>query len=226
MAFDHLAFRARYRDAMSPHYSGLLHMLVVLGTGLVVMVWSLSHIDAANSSEWLLWPLTMLLVNLGEYITHRWLGHRKTRIGRLFYARHTGDHHSFFIASDMAFEALRDWRVVLFPAWLIYVFLLLLILPCVFLLQWLWSDNAGYIFAVAALMGYLFYETMHFSYHLPKGSVIERIPLVWRLQRLHQLHHERERMGDCNFNITLPVFDVLFGTLYWRAPTKQDDVAQ
>lgn len=222
MTFDHRAFRARYRAAISPRYSGWLHLWVVLLTGLAVIAVSLAHVRDVQALEWLLWPLTLLFVNFGEYVTHRWLGHRKTRIGRLFYSRHTGDHHSFFVDTAMPFEAVRDWRVVLFPAWLIYVFLLLLILPGTLLLQAFWSDNAGWIFAAAAVTGYLFYETMHFSYHLPAGSAIERLPLLWRLQRLHQLHHERERMVMCNFNITLPIFDVLLGTLYWRARDPQN----
>lgn len=222
MVFDYSAFRTRYRAAISPSYSGWRHMLVVFITGLAVIMGSLAHIQNATVWEWLLWPLTMLLVNLGEYVTHRWLGHRKTRIGRLFYSRHTGDHHSFFVDTAMPYESVRDWRVVLFPAWLIYVFLILLLLPGTLLLQVLLSDNAGWIFAAAAMSGYLFYEIMHFSYHLPAGSSIERLPLLWRLQRLHQLHHERERMVKCNFNITLPIFDVLLGTLYWRDRDSQN----
>ena len=218
MAFDHLAFRARYRASIARFYSGGLHALVVAATGLGVILYSFSQVAQGTVAEWLLLPLTMVLVNFGEYATHRWLGHRKTRIGRLFYSRHTGDHHSFFIESAMPFESVRDWRVVLFPAWLIYVFLVFLIIPGTLLLQWLWSDNAGWIYAAAALCGYLFYEVMHFSYHLPAGSFVERTPIWWRLRCLHQLHHERERMAQCNFNITLPLFDWLLGTLYWRTP--------
>lgn len=118
----------------------------------------------------------------------------------------------------MPFQSSRDWRVVLFPAWLIYVFLCGLIIPGWLLLNALVSANVAWLYALGAIGGYLFYEVMHFSYHLPAGSFVERTPLWWRLRHLHQLHHERERMAACNFNITLPVFDWLLGTLYWRAP--------
>ncbi|WP_430461729.1 sterol desaturase family protein [Thalassolituus sp. LLYu03] len=215
MAFDHLAFRARYRAGISPRYSGVLHMLVVAATGLAVMLAAGLHLQQVKAWEWLLLPAALVLVNFAEYAAHRWLGHRKTRIGRLFYSRHTGDHHSFFIADDLPYQSTRDWRVVLFPAWLIYVFLLGLIVPGGWLLLMLVSANAACLFAIGGIGGYLFYEVMHFSYHLPAGSFVERTPIWWRLRRLHQIHHERERMAECNFNITLPLFDWLLGTLVW-----------
>ena len=218
MAFDYQAFRNRYRAGISRWYSGWLHLLVVAFTGITVITCSLLQTQTISGIEWLVIPLTLLLVNFAEYAAHRWLGHRKTRLGRLFYSRHTGDHHSFFVESAMPFESTRDWRVVLFPAWLIYVFLLGLMLPGGWILLQLWSANAAWLFVASGIAGYLFYEVMHFSYHLPAGSFVERTPVWWRLQRLHQLHHERERMTDSNFNITIPVFDWLLGTLYWREP--------
>jgi hypothetical protein len=218
MAFDHLAFRARYRAAVSPRYSGWLHMFSVALTGCAVIAVAQHQISAPTLAEWLCLPLSLLLVNWGEYVAHRWLGHRKTRIGRLFYKRHTGDHHSFFIESAMPYESTRDWRVVLFPAWLIWVFLLFLILPGVWLLNTYWSANAAAFYAAGAIGGYLFYEVMHFCYHLPAGSFMERTPLLKQLQQLHRLHHRRDLMAARNFNITLPVFDVLLGTLYWESP--------
>lgn len=221
MRFDYQAFRTRYRANISRWYSGWLHLLMVAFTGITVITYSLLQTQTISGIEWLVIPLTLLLVNFAEYVAHRWLGHRKTRLGRLFYSRHTGDHHSFFVETAMPFESTRDWRVVLFPAWLIYVFLIGLMLPGGWILLQLWSANAAWLFVAAGIAGYLFYEVMHFSYHLPASSFVERTPVWWRLQRLHQLHHERERMTDSNFNITIPVFDWLLGTLYWREPETE-----
>mgnify|MGYP001499167400 CR=1 FL=1 len=41
------------------------------------------------------------------------------------------------------------------------------------------------------------------------------LPLIGRLKRLHQAHHDPRLMARYNFNITYPVCDVVFGTL-WR----------
>ena len=39
-----------------------------------------------------------------------------------------------------------------------------------------------------------------------------RLPLLSRLRRHHQAHHDPKRMGRYNFNITFPLCDRLLGT--------------
>ncbi len=80
--------------------------------------------------------------------------------------------------------------------------------------------------AVGGIAGYLFYEVMHFSYHLPGGSFVERVPVWKQLRQLHNLHHRPELMGQKNFNITLPIFDVLLGTLYWESMTQNREIQE
>ncbi len=218
MAFDYQKFRERYRSDISPSYNGWLHMLVVAITGITVIAYSLSQVAAPEVSELLVVPLTLIAVNFAEYAAHRWMGHRKgkNRLARLFYSRHSGDHHSFFVGAAMPAESVRDWRVVLFPAYLIFAFLIGLIIPLGGLLVYFDQHNIAYLYAASGIFGYLLYEVMHFSYHLPKGSFVERTPGWKHLRRLHLLHHDRSRMARKNFNITLPVFDVLLNTLYWK----------
>ena len=214
-------FRNQYRASIAASYSGWLHMLSVLCVGLAVITYALSHLNAVSLMEWLMFPVVMLLVNFAEYYAHRWLGHRKTKHGKLFYSRHTGDHHSFFLDKAMAYETVRDWRVVLFPLYLIVAFVLGLILPLGYVLSELVSMNVACIYAAAAMSGYLFYEVMHFSYHLPRGHWPEKVFSVipgWQaLRHLHVLHHKRDKMAETNFNITLPIFDWLLGTLFWQS---------
>lgn len=215
-----IRFRQQYREGIAKSYSGLLHMLSVLTVGLGIIIYALYQLQSASWIEWLVFPITMLVVNFAEYYAHRWLGHRKTKYGKLFYSRHTGDHHSFFLENAMNYEAIRDWRVVLFPVYLIFVFLFGLILPVGYLLSEVFSMNAAYIYAAAGITGYLLYEIMHFSYHIPRGHWAEKVFLVipgWiALRHLHVLHHKRDKMAEVNFNITLPIFDVLLGSLFWQ----------
>lgn len=112
-------FRARYRAAIHPRYSGRLHALWIAVAGLTVVLVSMAQLEAVQTLEWLVLVLALLLGNIGEYAIHLSLGHRKKRWAKLFYQRHTGDHHSFFTDSNMQWQSPRDWRVVLFPAWLI-----------------------------------------------------------------------------------------------------------
>ncbi len=209
-------FRQNYRAKISSWYNGWLHMLSVLTVGLSVISYSAFQLDNISLFEWLVLPITIVTVNFAEYAAHRWLGHIRTQLGGLFYERHTGDHHSFFLENHMPFQSTNDWRVVLFPLYLIFAFLIGLILPVGALLYFNVSPNAGFLMAIGGVFGYLFYEVMHFSYHLPDGSIVEKLPIWRELRQLHNLHHRRNIMAKKNFNITLPIFDVLFRTFQWE----------
>ncbi|POA57297.1 MULTISPECIES: SRPBCC family protein [unclassified Pseudomonas] len=208
-------FRQQYRAAVSPRYNPWLHGGFVLAYGLLCIGLLWSTLNRVQPLEWLAIPLALLFFNLCIYVVHRWLGHHKRRLGRLFYARHTGDHHSFFTPGLMAYEGLRDWRVILFPAWLIVLHSLLFALPLWGLLR-LWNANVAALFASCTLIGYLAYEIFHACEHLPAGHPLARLPWIRQMRRLHELHHRRELMQERNFNIVLPLMDWLFGTLYWQ----------
>ena len=45
-------FREQYKAAISPYYSGLLHIIVIYGVGLGAIWWSLGRLSNA-SWEWL-----------------------------------------------------------------------------------------------------------------------------------------------------------------------------
>lgn len=209
-------FRKKYRKQISQYYSPYLHVSSVFGTGLLAILYCSYQLEHLQWWELVSVPLTLLAVNFAEYSSHRWAGHKKTPGAKLFYKRHTGDHHSFFIDSMMPYESRRDWRVILFPLWLIFVFVLFIVIPGIYLLRELSTDNIGYLFGASAIFAYLFYELMHFSYHLPRGSFIERSPMWRELRQLHLLHHRRDLMKKNNFNITIPIFDLLLGTLHWQ----------
>lgn len=206
-------FRKQYRGSIGSGYNGHLHMWSVVFIGGMVITYSLIQLGPVLVSEYWTIAITLVLVNFAEYASHRWLGHKKTVVAKLFYSRHTGDHHSFFEHGHMAYVFVRDWRVVLFPVYLIVAFVIGLVLPLGFFLNEMFSANVAYLYAATAIGGYLFYEVMHFSYHLPKGSVIERIPVWKTLRKMHEIHHQRDLMTQCNFNITIPLFDLVFGSL-------------
>lgn len=208
-------FRQQYRAAISPRYNPWLHGGFVLVYGLLCIGLLCSTLSQVQPLEWLAVPVALLFFNLCIYVVHRWLGHHKQRLARMFYARHTGDHHSFFAPGLMAYEGYRDWRVILFPAWLIVVHSLLFALPLWALLR-LWNGNVAALFASCTLIGYLAYEVFHACEHLPANHPLARLPWVRQMRRLHELHHRRELMQERNFNIVLPLMDWLFGTLYWQ----------
>ncbi|MFN3587043.1 MAG: sterol desaturase family protein [Moraxellaceae bacterium] len=108
--------------------------------------------------------------------------------------------------------------MIFFPAWLIVVYSLSLVLPAWWLLGQLVSANAGALFAAALLAGYLAYEFFHACEHLPPGHPLSRLPGIRQMRVHHERHHRRTRMQTHNFNIVFPLQDCLRGTRWGEPP--------
>ncbi|TWC13495.1 MULTISPECIES: SRPBCC family protein [unclassified Pseudomonas] len=209
------AFRDRYRADIHPRYNPWLHGAFVLLFGVLAIGGFWSTVHQVRPLEWLTVPLTLLFFNFGVYLVHRHLGHHKKNFARMFYARHAGDHHSFFAPGHMTYDTARDWRVILFPAWLIVIHTVVFTLPAWWLFKQVNANVAG-LFGGCLVLGYLMYEVFHACEHLPPDNPVTRLPWIRQMRRLHELHHRRELMQERNFNIVFPLMDYLFGTLYWE----------
>jgi hypothetical protein len=209
------AFRSRYRADIHPLYNPWLHGAFVLLFGVLAIAGFWSTVHQVQPLEWLAVPLTLLFFNFGVYMVHRHLGHHKKSFARMFYARHAGDHHSFFAPGHMTYDSARDWRVILFPAWLIVLHTVVITLPLWWLLKQVDANIAGLV-GGCLVLGYLMYEVFHACEHLPPDNPVTRLPWIRQMRRLHELHHRRELMQERNFNIVFPLMDYLFGTLYWE----------
>lgn len=220
MKFDTSNFRQRYRSAISPRYNPWLHAAFVLVFGVISIGFFFSHAANVRPWEWLAVPAALVLHNWGEYKVHKNLGHHKHTLGAMFYKRHTGDHHSFFARGQMSFEYRQDWRVILFPPWLIVAFSLAL-LPFWWLLDAL-NPNMAALFIGSMIIGYLSYEIFHACEHLPSSHPVSRLPWIRQMRRLHELHHDRDLMQTHNFNLVFPLWDWIYGTLDWHGNNETD----
>ena len=220
-------FRSRYRADIHPRYNPWLHGTFVLLFGGLAIGGFWSTVHQVQPLEWLAVPIALLFFNFGVYMVHRHLGHHKKSFARMFYARHAGDHHSFFTPGHMTYDSARDWRVILFPAWLIVVHTVVITLPLWWLVSQLNANVAG-LLGGCLVLGYLLYEVFHACEHLPPRNPVTRLPWIRQMRRLHELHHRREVMQERNFNIVFPLMDYLFGTLYWEpedTPTDSTRIA-
>ena len=68
--------------------------------------------------------------------------------------------------------------------------------------------------AVAFTVYYTAYEYLHWCMHLPRQRHVERSGIFFRLNGHHLLHH---RYMHKNFNVVLPLADLLLGTLLLRS---------
>ena len=215
MTHDTEGFRTRYRAEISPWYNAWLHGGFVLVFGLLVLAFLVSRIAGVRAWEWLTIPVALVVFNWGEYTVHKTFGHYKQRIGSLFYKRHTGDHHSFFVEAKMPYEQARDWRVIFFPAWLIVLYCGAGVLPAYFVIA-RFDRNVAALFSATLLAGYLCYEIFHSCEHLPPQHWLTKLPWIRHMRQLHRLHHRRELMQSRNFNLVFPLMDWLYGTLHWE----------
>lgn len=213
------AARSRFRERrIGPRYSGPLHLATTISVSVLVALLSAAQLDDVRPLEWLTVPLTFLYANLSEYLGHRGPMHHKTRFLKKLFERHSIEHHAFFTDKAPVFDSSRDYKAVLFPPILLVFFVGGFAIPVGALLYWLFSPNVCFLFVLTAVLYFLNYELLHFAYHADPASWIGRLPLIGRLRRHHVTHHNRRLMTRYNFNITYPICDWLFGTLYRETP--------
>lgn len=206
-------YRAEYRQAfIGESYKGRLHFLFTASLSVLVIVVCAANLDAVTAWQWLTVPMTFLYANFAEWAGHRFGMHRPVKGIELVYRRHTLQHHRFFTHEHMEIDGTKDYKAVLFPPVLVTFFLIAFFVPFGVALAFVFGSNVA-LLAVATGMGYfLNYEILHFSYHLPKGHWVHKMPGFAKLMRLHQNHHDVRLMAHKNFNITYPITDWLMGT--------------
>lgn len=208
-------FRDEYRAGVAPGYRGQVHAAIVLsiglgGMGLAVFRWGVPGLGSA----WVA-VATLLFANFVIYGIHRWLGHRLVPIAKLFYQRHTREHHRFFSPKAVAFESYRDLRVVLFP-WPLMVVVSLAAAGTAWGAELLGKGAWSTALYCAVVGYYLAYEVIHFCDHLPEGHPVTRLPGLRYMRMHHRAHHAARVMHTKNFNIVFPLADLVLGTLLSR----------
>jgi len=153
-----------------------------------------------------------VLANAVEWRAHRDLLHKRWPPLGVLYDRHTPLHHRVFIAGDMQMRDAREFRMVLLPAFGILAILVASVPPAALL--WLFGQkNLGLIYLGVSVGYVVMYEWLHLAYHLPERWLIGPLGIVRRLRRHHETHHDPRLMQSFNFNVTLPLWDHVRGTV-------------
>jgi len=199
-------------------YSPWLHLGVttLFGGSLIVAAVLLLH----RPTIWqVLFGVGMFLFsNAFEWSIHRDVLHRRRKFAPVLYDQHTPMHHMLFYTHDMSVRSRREWRLVLIPAFGI-VAAAVGLLPITALIWVYASHNLACIFAIES-MGYIVsYELLHLSYHLDPKSPIGSLKVIGFLRRHHALHHDPRLMQRWNFNVSLPLWDLVRRT-YVRSPEE------
>ena len=211
------AFRQEYRaQHLGPHYSGVLHFAFTSLGSLAVIGGALSQVAGPTLLELLTVPATFLFANAVEYFGHKGPMHHRGRALAILFERHTQQHHRYYTHEAMSYKGTRDFKMVLFPPVMLLFFLGAVAAPIGALLFLAASRNVALLYVATAMGYFLTYEWLHFCHHLPPDGPLGRIGFLRRLRANHQAHHDPARMNACNFNITFPICDRLFGTLNRR----------
>lgn len=158
-----------------------------------------------------------IFANFVEYILHRYPMHHKQK-GAEFLYEHVTIHHAFFDKDMNYIDKDRDLMSVFLPS--LYASFIVVIVACVSLpLAFIIGANEALFFAFICMSYYLLYEVFHYSYHCKEDSIFAYVPFRKKLGEYHILHHDSTLMSKYNFNITIPIFDIIFGTL----KTHKDD---
>jgi sterol desaturase/sphingolipid hydroxylase (fatty acid hydroxylase superfamily) len=194
-------------------YSPVLHFLIPAVLGLGAMIAAIANIHQLRSIELLAIPATLVLGFAFEWRVHKWVLHHRTPGVQTLYERHELQHHVIYTYDHMQLRDYREMWTILMPS---YAVVLVFIMNVPFaLIAWkLFTFNTALVFLATAMIFFLTYEWLHASYHMPPTTWIGRNPIIARLRELHRRHHDPRLMKSWNFNVSLPVFDVLYGTLW------------
>jgi sterol desaturase/sphingolipid hydroxylase (fatty acid hydroxylase superfamily) len=158
-------------------------------------------------------PLTLIAANAGEWRVHRDLFHHRQRILRVMYQKHTVEHHRAFVRTNMRIRERKEIALVLAPIWGVPLIVLSTTLSGLLLGAWL-GRNVGALYIATCALFAAGYEAMHMTYHLDPEGPIGRRRLIARLREHHATHHDPELMQRYNFNVTVPLWDWVRGTIY------------
>ena len=211
--------KRRHALAQAPRwYDPWVHLGLPSAFAIIIILGCFALLDEPVGWAWLTVPIVYVLTNVNEWYIHRDLLHRRFAFAPILYDRHTPVHHMIYVTEDMAIRDWKEFHLVLIPAYALFLIFANL-LPLAALVAWLVSKNVALLY-VATAMGYaVSYEWMHLSYHLPKDHPIGRLRLVAVLRNHHAVHHDPRLMQRWNFNVTLPLWDWVQGTIVKDVPT-------
>jgi hypothetical protein len=206
--------RGREARALGRFYSPWVHLLVPSAVGLAVAAWALATLDRVEGWEWAVPPITWVAANAAEWRIHRDLLHRRAPGFRWLYERHTLMHHRVFVEWDLELRSARELGLVMIPPFAQVLLVVLAGVPAL-AIALLGQPDAARLFLATEVAYVLSYEWLHLAYHLPAEGAIGRLRVTRWLRRHHQRHHAPQLMQRWNFNVTLPLWDHVRGTV-WR----------
>jgi hypothetical protein len=150
-----------------------------------------------------------------EWLLHRFLMHRRVPLFGYPFERHALVHHRIFKADETYhLKREQDRHTVPMAWWNGPALVAVGQIPFIALAFFAGGLPLVCGSLAAAMLYYGTYEYLHWCMHIPRKRRVERTGMFFRLNGHHLLHH---RYMNRNFNVVLPLADLLFGTLLIRS---------
>ncbi len=192
-------------------YRPWMHLVGTTGVGLATLAAAALSIHHLRLAELAVVPALLLVSNAIEWWAHKALLHRRQWPVEVLHDRHTPEHHVVYQYDSMEIRSAVELRLVLIPAVGVAA-VVMAAAPLAIVIGWIFTRNAGWLALATSATYMVTYELSHLAYHLPEGSFVGRRWLVRVLREHHRRHHHAALMRRWNFNVTLPLFDWVFGT--------------
>jgi hypothetical protein len=214
--------RAQIVTRIPTRYSPTMHLAIPAAIGLSVLIAAFVRLqtNAFRPVELLTIPITLLAAFGFEWRAHKSILHRRLPLLGVLYDRHELHHHVIFTDRNMAMRSRREWWFVLMPPYAIALVFLTLVLPIAIVIERYVTTNVAMLVTATSMVFFLSYEWLHLAYHLPEEHPIARLGFIAKLREHHRRHHEPRLMKRWNFNVTVPLFDWLYGTTW--SPAREE----
>lgn len=206
------AFRERVVAAIPDSYKPWLHVLATTSVGAAAVAFGAWRLTNVGAAELLTVPIMFVVSNGVEWRAHRNILHRPLWPLKDLYQRHTPEHHRVFRHHDMAVRSWKELKLVLIPASGVAAIIAAAV-PAAALAGAVFGSNVGMLVFITSGAYVATYELSHLVYHLPEESFFGRLPFVKVFREHHARHHEPRLMQKWNFNVTVPLWDALMGTI-------------
>lgn len=194
-------------------YNATIHLILPTVLGFSALMGALSLLrDLRWGQLWAI-PITLFAGFAFEWRAHKDILHRRTPGFRVLYDRHELAHHVIYTYDDLALRSRRELFLILVPPYaivIVFAFNSVLGIAVAALFGW----NVALLMVATSMVFFLSYEWLHLAYHQPVDSWIGRRSVIRMLRELHRRHHDPRLMKRWNFNVTVPVFDVIHRSLW------------
>lgn len=204
--------RRRYRELMMGEgFSLPRRLFTTFGATAAAIALCLACLSSPQLYELWVIPVALLYGTFAEHCAHRWAMHREVgRLERIFLEHRV--HHKHFTHEAMLAVDPGDFQMIMSSGALLTYFVAVFVLPPALLPWLLVSRNAALIYIAVGIGYFAAFELLHIIAHLDPAHALSRwFPGAGMIQRRHKLHHNPRLQLEVNFNVVLPLADIVLG---------------